>query len=291
MSLIVPASSGFGKFADNYGSTFTEAGLGTSITSHATNANTKNATPTQLIAGASVTDDVYGISIRFQSGFQSGEARRFMTDIYIDPAGGTSWEASPRIANLLTNCVAMTMGGTEYFFPLYIPKGASIGAACQAQLANLSVRVAVRVYMAPDLPWAQFCGRRVKTFGATTASTTGTAFTPGASGAKGSYSASLGTTADELWWWQMGICFNDASQTAVQYSCDMAFGDASNKYLAILDAWHCNIGTVEAAAFPKCGGSGLPWRRAPSGSLIYVRGACTGTADSNASAVVYGVGD
>ena len=289
MGLLVPGASGFGSFADNYGSTFTEAGLGTSLTAGGS-AHTKNATPTQLIAGSSITTDIYGLSIRFQNGFLAANARRFLTDIYVDPAGGTSWEAAPRIANLVTNCCSMTQGGTEYFFPLYIPAGYSIGATCQSETASATIRIAVRAFMGPDTPWAHFCGTRVKTFGATTASTSGTAFTPGASGAKGSYSSSLGTTTDELWWWQLGVVSTDGSQTAVQYFMDLAFGDASNKYLAVMDAMHINIGTGEVAGYPKAGGCGLPWRRAASGSFIYVRGACIGTADSSWSGIAYGMG-
>lgn len=274
--------------ATNVGSTFTDTGMGTQLTAGGTN-HTKNATPTSLLAGASVTEDVYWISILFTGGSSSGASRRFLTNFYVDPAGGTSWESSPRIANLAANCPSLVQGGVLYHFPLFIKAGSSIGAACQAETASATVRCSIRVFGKPSNPEMVKSGSKVVTYGATTASTVGTTFTPGASGAMGSYSGSLGTTSYDHFFWQMGILINDTTQTAVQYLCNLEVGDASNKRPVIEQMQHTNAGTVEQAGSPSAWGMGSPWKRTKAGDLIYVRGACTGTADSNLSAIAYAV--
>lgn len=287
MGLWVPVDS-FGFAADNAGTTYTGTGVGTQITAGGTN-HVKNSTITSLLAGSVITQDCYWISIGFFAGSSSGASRRFLTDIYFDPAGGTSWESAPRIPNLAANTPDYAQGGVWYEFPLYIKNGTSIGAACQAETASSTVRVVVAVTGRPSRPTILEAGTKVIAYGATTASTSGGAVTPGASGSMGSYSSSLGTTSADHWWWQTGILFTDTSQTAVQYWFDMAVGDANRKYVVQRGLLHTNVGTVEQAGRANFSGIYYPAYAQASGANIYVRGVCTGTADSSCSAIVYGV--
>lgn len=283
--MLLTTPNEFNWRASNVGATFTDAGLGTSLAAGGAN-HTKGSTTTLLSA---IAEDCYWIAILFTGGAVSTASRRFLADIYVDPAGGTAWESSPRIANLAANSPSLVQGGVLYHFPLFIPAGSSIGAAVQAETTLATVRCSIRVFGKPSNPESLKTGSKVVTYGASTGTTVGTSFTPGASGAMGSYSASLGTTSYDHWFWQMGMLINDTSQTAVQYLCDLAVGDASNKRLVIEQMQHTNAGTTEVAGSPSAWGMGSPWRRTKAGDLIYVRGACTGTADSNLSAIAYAV--
>lgn len=287
MGLWIPANS-FSFSADNAGTTYTGAGIGTQITSGGS-ANAKNASITSLLSGASITQDCYWISIGFFAGSASGSSHRFLTDIYFDPAGGTSWESAPRIPNLAANNPDYIQGGVWYEFPLYIKNGTSIGAACQCETLSTTMQVVVAVSGRPSRPNMVEAGSKVTAYGVTLASTVGTAFTPGASGSMGSYSSSLGTTSFDHWWWQTGILMNDTTQTAVQYWVDTAVGDANRKYIVQRGLLHTNAGTVEVAGRANFSGMYYPAYFAASGASVFVRGVCTGTADSNLSAIVYGV--
>lgn len=283
----------FQRQVDNIGSTFTEAGIGTGLTAGGTN-HTKNASITSILSA--LPQDCYGLVIGFSGGFSAAAARRFMTDIYVDPAGGTSWNASPLIANLVSNNSSYTMGGTWYYFPIFIKAGSSIGATCQAETASATQRIMMIAYMQPSHPELVKVGSYVRTTNISTASTVGTTVTPGVSGAMGSYAdASAGNDiTDNRWWWQLGVVINDTTQTAGNYWFDLAVGDATNKIMVIQGAMHLNVSTAEVASFPRCGGIGCPpFRRIKGGTGIrpYVRCATNAaTADSNISAVVYSVG-
>lgn len=287
MGLWVP-NSGFSFATDNAGTTYTAAGIGTQITAGGSN-HSKNASITSLLAGSVITQDCYWISIGFYAGSSSGASRRFLTDIFFDPAGGTGWEGTPRIPDLAANCPDYIQGGVWYEFPLYVKSGTSIGARCQAETASSTVRVVIAVTGRPSRPMMIEAGTKVLAYGVTAASTQGTAVTPGDSGAMGSYSASLGTTSKDHWWWQTGILFTDTTQTAVQYWFDMAVGDANRKYIVQRGMHHTNAGTVEQAGKPNFSGIYYPAYSQASGALTYVRGVCTGTSDSTCTAIVYGV--
>lgn len=287
MGLWVPTNS-FSFSTDNAGTTYANAGLGTQITAGGTN-HTKNASITSLLAGSAITEDCYWISIGFVAGATSTASARFLVDFFFDPAGGTNWEGSPRIPNLAVNTPDLVQGGVWYEFPLYIKNGTSIGARCQAETASRTVRVIVAVSGRPSRPDLVECGSKVIDYGTTTASTSGTAVTPGASGSMGSYSASLGTTSRDHWWWQTGILITDTSQTAVQYWFDMAVGDANRKQLVQRGILHHNVGTVEQAGRANFSGIYYPAYYLAAGGSVFVRGVCTGTADSSISAIVYGV--
>jgi len=274
--------------ADNIGSTYTDAGLGTQITSAGT-AHTKNSTKTSILSA--LTYDCYGLTIGFVNGNLSTASRRFMTDIYLDPAGGTSWDSTPLIQDLLSNNTNQTMGGTWYFFPVFIKAGTSIGATCQAEAVSVSQRIVMIAFGQPSHPELWRCGSAFNAFTPHEATTTGESITSGASGSMGSWTDISGGTSmtDDYWWYQSGMSMNDTTQTAVGYWVDFAVGDASNKYIVIQGAHHLNVGTTEIAGYRGMG-IGRPPTRQIKGSasqLPYARMACSGTADSNLGVILY----
>jgi hypothetical protein len=283
--MLFNSPNSFGWSASNFGATYTDTGIGTAVTSGA--ANTKGST-VSLLAGSSVTEDVYGIAIGFSGGFTAATIRVWLADIYFDPAGGTSWESTPRIANLIVNSPCLHNGAYWYYFPLYVKNNTSIGMSVQSNNATSALRGLVKVFGKPSRPeWLQV-GSFVKTFGATTASSNGTTITPGTS-AMGAYTASLATTANDLWWWQGGIAINDTTQTNVGYLIDIAAGDASNKVLVAENIRVSNAGTAEQSG-KDAFGTREPIFSIKSGANVYMRAACSGTPDSSVTVAAYGLG-
>ncbi len=280
--------SGFNAFVDNFGSTYTDGGLGTAIAGGGSN-HLKNATITSIIAGSAITFNVYAIAIGFTGAATSTASRRFLTDIFLAHNGASQWTSTPIIADLASSSHSWLGGCVWYYFPLYIQSGISIGARCQAESAGVSQRILIRVFGKPTHPELIKTGSFVRTFGAVTATTTGTAMTPGTS-VMGSYSASLGTTVEDLWWWQSGFLINDTTQLALGYFNDVAVGDATNKTIVVHHAIHCNGGTTEIAGRPNCGGIGIPYAPRKAGDQIFIRSACSSTPDAAVSGIVYALG-
>lgn len=268
---------------DNIGSTITDAGYGTTATSGGST-HTKG-TPVSLISGASVTHDVYGMGINFVGGNASNSIRRYLADILIDPAGGSSW--STLIANLFVNNASLITGGYRYYFPIYLKSGTSIGFQHQCNLASTALRCGVQLYGQPKRPESIVVGTRVETFGAVTATTSGTAHTPGTS-AFSSYT-NIGTTSRNLWWWQWGgIGYNESGFVANSIVADVACGDGTNQLICI-DSVFQNYTAAEQGG-KDAFGLKVPYREIPGGTNVYVRSACSGTPETTPTTTVYGLG-
>lgn len=272
----------FNWSVDNFGATYTEAGFAAAVTASGS-ANTKG-TAVELIADTSVTEDVYGISICFARTNTTVTSIRFLTDLLIDPAGGTSYSVA--IANILCHNPALLLGGYWYYFPLYLKAGTTIGAQTQSSTGGSAIRMGVRLWGKPSRPELIKVGTKVQTLGAATGSTSGTAVTPGTS-ALGSYSATLGTLNLNSWWWQAGLGFSDTSLTGSGYLIDVA-ANATNK---ILVAQNIMLATNSSENVGKAAlGSSCPQMLISAGQDVYVRAACSTTPDSTVTAVVHAVG-
>lgn len=274
----------FGWSLDNFGSTWTDAGFGALISGSAS-ANGKGQVK-QMITGSSVSNNVYGISIGFSGGNTAGAVRMFLVDLMVDRAGGTNWEKA--IGDLVVNCPSLLLGGYWYYFPLFFPSGTSFGLREQCSTANITMRGGIGLFGLPSHPELVKVGSFVRTFGMLTGSSNGIPVTPGSS-AIGSYNTGQGQTADDLWFWQVGLAINDTSQTAVSYSVDVAGIDASNKEL-IMEKVKVFANNTNEQTGKEAFGNMPPYRMLESGSLLYTRVACSGTPDSSISTVVYGVG-
>lgn len=271
----------FNWTTDNFGATFSEAGFGTQLTTGA--ANTKGAAVELL---AAVAEDVYGIAITFGAGATSGAARQFMADLLVDEAGGSSY--SVRIANLMVDAPNFNLTGYQYYFPLFIKSGSSIGVQAQCQAATQTMRCGVKVFGKPSHPHLISVGTRVETFGADTATTTGTGITPGTN-ALGSYTASVGTTTNNNWWWQMGYVVTDTSIVSANYHFDVKAGDGSNDKICMDGVLATGTGSEQMSKSSL--GYGLPIRRIVAGSNVYVRSAAINTTpDTGLSVCVYALG-
>jgi hypothetical protein len=260
---------------------------GTSITP---GSNTYNSY-TSLIAGASVTDDVYEILICTTSNNVSAAQRDTLLTIGLDPAGGTSFTDSinhllvSNASNYLTTLPGSA--GITYVFPLFIKAGTSIGAKASVNNATVgTLRCFVILSCKPSRPDLLRVGSFVRTFGEVTASSCGTSVTPGTT-SKGSYVQLGSALAEPLWYWEVGFGCNDSTATMgnQMFHLDVAIGDASNKRIVVPD---CPISTSasETASKPIWG---YP-AQAAIGDLVYGRAQGGGSGGDTFSMIAYGVG-
>ena len=279
--LYTPGNS-FAFSVDNFGATYTDAGIGTNAPGHA-NANTKGANTAILSA---IAEDCYGLSILFSGGSTAATIRRALVDVLIDPAGGTSW--SVLIANLLSCGAGLPVGGYWYYFPIFLKAGTALGAAHQDLVATTqALRVGYRVFGRPSRPELLRVGSNVTTFGAVTATTTGTAFTPGTS-VVGALSSSLGTLTRAAWWWQCGFAYADTNVTASALSLDVLAGDGTNNKICMRDVPVVFDGSERYGMSAM--GSRWPMCDVASGSNVYLRGSSVAAPETTPTGVIYALG-
>ncbi len=188
MGLIIPQGPSWGQCTDNLPATPADTAFGTNVVAGANNAD---GTAVSLIAA--ITHDVEMLVI-LATGYQASTVNSStLLDILIDPAGGTTWNTDPLIPDLMIgftgaidlDAIAYGNPPTTYYFPIWIPAGASIGARARtAHSANLSNgRVVVYAMGGNSNPASWWCGQTVTAIGITAASSRGEMHTPGASGA------------------------------------------------------------------------------------------------------------
>jgi hypothetical protein len=240
-----------------------------------------------VLAGASVTYDVYGIGIAFNSNFVSTAARDTIVTIGLDPAGGSSF--TDCISHLLASCAVPHAGsgdGVSYYFPLFIKAGSSIGAKASINNATVgTLRCWVTLYCQPSKPEAIKAGSFVTTFGANTAASRGTSVTPGTA-SEGAWT-SLGALTQTHWYWQAGFGINSAAMATESLHMDLGIGDGSNNKIAISDQ-HIVTGATEYVSImpPR----GPCYVTGVSGDSVYGRLQNSGATTANMSMIAYGVG-
>lgn len=256
--------------------------FGTSVIPGASNAE---GSWTQLLTA--LANEAAGFVLTVHSGATSAAIKSHLLDIGIDPAGGTSYTAI--VNNIVcgrAGAVTNTGSGRRWAFPLRLPAGATVAARIQGSNATAgTVRVGIRSFGQPAAPFLPR-GTFSETIGTITNSS-GVAFTPG-NAADGTW-VSLGTTANPLWWWQMGYQIDNATITAEYTYIELAFGDASNKHIIQRTLHGGTTGETCGEIYSPM----TPWEcycPVPAGNNIYVRGRCNNAADTGYNAVAIGVG-
>ncbi len=253
--------------------------LGTSFTP---GQNTKGSWARLLSA---IANDCYKVEICINNVNVSAAARDMLVDIGIDEAGGSSYTV--KIPDLIGSCASTmdSLGGIWYVFPLFIKAGSTIAA--RGSVNNASVgggRVWIRVWGRPKNPEMCRVGSRVEAIGVTSASSNGTAVTPGTT-SDGSWT-NIGTTANQNWWWQAGMGVNDSTMAAVNYMLDVAVGSSGEVPLITDQLWRSDASERHSNYLFATGCE----RDVAAGTAIYARLQCSGTADANTSVAVYGLG-
>lgn len=247
--------------------------------------NTTGGAYATLLAGASVTQDVYAIDICINNIGTSGAARDAIGTLGFDPAGGTSFTD---FVDLLCGQASTTASGSigaHYHFPLWIKAGTTIGMRGSVNSATLTAFQAyVRLYCKPSRPELIWCGQKIEQLGVTVGTSTGTSVTAGTV-SEGSWT-SMGTTTRSHRFFEFGFGANDAALNNNGYSVDISIGDASNKKIIALDR---SVSTGNTEVVTKH--ASPIWARSNAGDIAYVRMQCGGNAAGTVSAAVYGMGD
>jgi hypothetical protein len=271
------------NFSDSY---LMDSGEGTTLTADGSS-HTKGS-DTALLSG--IAHDCWGLSIGFSTGATDTAVRRQMVDIRIDPAAGvgnagSSWSAL--IDNLFMHgsVFGASQLGHSFYFPLFLPAGTAIGARTQDVVGGGSVKCFIRVHGQPTRPDMVKVGHKVQTIGATTASTSGVAVTPGTQ-TYGSHTASMGTLTNDAWWWQVGWGTNDSTMSSNTGTIEISH-DATSKYICASGILWTSNGSEQSGKTAM--GEGLPIRHAPAGTDVYVRMAGHAGPDLTNTVVVYAV--
>jgi hypothetical protein len=257
-----------------YGTTITVPG----------SANTKGSYATALGA---LAFDVYGIFIRATDVFfNNTTGTDTLIDIGVDPAGGTSFTVI--IPDLqVSGASGLThAGGQNFYFPLWIKAGSSIGIrAASVKTAN-TFGVEVCVFGKPHDPKLIKAGTYVASFGVSAGTSTGTAVTCGTT-SDGAWTQIGSATTKDYWWFQIAKCAGATATLDLIYKVDLAVGDASNKRIVIQEQFWSNCPSG-ALATPGSGTQGACYSK--TGDNIYVRAQCSGAADGGTGFSVYALG-
>ncbi len=252
--------------------------IGTSITP----GNNTYGSYAQILSASDVANDLVGLWLMFHTGSTAAAARDIIATIGVDPAGGTSY--TDVIPHLLISCAdAFSNAGTQFFFPLRIKAGSTV--ACKGSVNNATVgtfRVLAQGFGRPRNEIECRAGTRVEAVGVVTASSAGTAVTPGTT-SEGSWT-DLGALTNDAWWFQCAMGINNSAMAFLQYFMDLSVGDASNKQILQQDI------LVRATGSETLG---MPYQPSPNqviakaGEHLYGRIQCSGTADSGISMAAY----
>lgn len=257
--------------------------MGTSITP----GNNTYGSYASLIAGASVTDDVYGFWINFNSNGLSATARDALATVGLDAAGGTSF--TDTINHLGAACAdvygAATGGiGLWYYFPLFIKSGTSIGVKASVNNATVGTLFShVVLQCQPTRSDLIRMGSFVRTFGDTAASSAGTAITQGGV-SEGAYVQLGSALVESLWFWNCAVGANATVESTSINHVDLAIGAAGAKKVVIANqSWCMTNGETARGVFPGA------YSPAAIGDLVYGRAQASAVV-AGKSLLAYGVG-
>jgi hypothetical protein len=281
----VTARSPINEFGPVLGSTQPSAGVGTSVTP---GNNTYGSYVSLLTA---IADKAYAVRLNIVNNTVSAQARDSLLKLGIDFAGGSAFQDI--ILDLAASSAGVQSGttggggGIEYYIPLEIPAGASIGVAGSVNNATVgTMSCYARLRRQPTGPVIPRAGAFVRTFGSTPASSSGTAITVGTP-AKGAWVQIGGAVTEPLWYWNLGCCINQAvvvNNNPIAF--DMALGpNTSNLRMVIADQLALPS-TSESWSFRSEG----EYAVAAPGDLIWVRAQILSTVITGISAIVYGTG-
>jgi hypothetical protein len=283
MALLVPNKSQFNYVTGNVLTTAPTGAFGTSVVPGTSNAYSAYV---EILSDANVTRDCYGIMICLNNASTSTASRNIIVTIGIDTAGGTSYvDLIPHLlAASAAGFTTQSHAGHWYYFPIYIPAGSAIAAKAAVNNAGAgSLRVACWLFGAPSSKETLIYGHGVEAIGVTTASSSGTAVTPG-NATEGSWT-SLGTTSKPCFAWQQGFGIANGTMTALVYNGDISYGNGTNQIMIDQDRV---IGTTGAEAVSAqlrpaqiC--------NVPVGGAIYGRLSCSSAPDTGISMAAYGV--
>lgn len=232
---------------------------------------------------ASTDFDAYWLRVMMFRYGASGSSTYGCTDILI----GTSAE-EVLIPDLLHGgaggIASASQAGKYWDFPLYIPAGSRISARMNSVNSSSGTgQLCLWLYGCTGTPDHRV-GQKVVTYGAS--GTRGTAITPGASGAEGSWTQITATTSEDHFAlvpsFQVG---SDSTQAFRQLALDLGLGAATEEQ--IFESYMYGTSNDETMSGPV--NSWPHFQDIPSGSRLTARVSNGGTNDAEYDAVIHGV--
>jgi hypothetical protein len=282
MPLMLPNAPQYLRYTTTLPST-PSATPGVTVNNPVGAAHTKDTTWTQLVA--SVGFDVHAMVILIQSSFQSSVNTSVLLDIGIGAAAAETALISDICAGFAGSIA--TAGTRSHEFPIYIPSGSRISARTQSVRTSGSVTVSIDLFGGRQNPDATWSGQHVTTYGADLATSAGTAFTPGNSGAAGT-GVQIGTTtaAHKALVLTMQGGPGDTSWVAGNMSqFDIGIDSSSTEWI---ESSRFLSYATNAEQLGTCGIWMPIYRNIPSGTQLMIRGTSSGTADAF-TAVIHGI--
>jgi len=240
---------------------------------------------TEIGPDASITSDIYYVTLCVHSGATSAAAKNHLLDFGWDPAGGTSyvsWFGNLAVGGSGT---FQGTGGRWYHFPCYIPAGSAIAVRIQGSNATAgTVLVLASFYGKPSRPELWRPAAYTETLGFSSGSL-GTSFTPG-NATFGSW-ASLGTTTKKHFWGQLGFQVDNATSSTKGVRIQLGIGAGGSGDTHIISDSFAHTGAAELVG--SAIQSPCAWE-IPSGATLYVRANCDSAPQTgfNATAVLFG---
>jgi hypothetical protein len=274
MALMIP-QKGVRRVEHNAG-TVGSANFGTSVTTGA--ASGTKGTAVQLIA--STAFDAYWVTVMSHSYGASATASEGCLDIL---TGAATEEVL--IPNLLMGYTGTATTGyiKKWDFPLYIPAGTRLAAQAAGVRTSTAFRVAIYLYGGDGYP-AFRVGSKVTTYGVTVPN--GTAITPGASGAEGSWTQITASTSEDHF--ALYPSFQVATDTTVSnlnLAVDIGLGAATEEEIA-QSYFYC----TESSERMNGPWPSMPcFQDIPSGTRLVMRASNSGVNDAAYNGALHGV--
>lgn len=252
------------------------ANMGTSVTT----GGSSSAKGTAVEIYASTSFDAYMVSVFACEYSSSGVASQVCLDILI---GASTEEVI--IPNLLAGGAGslVTSGPKRWDFPLYIPAGSRIAAQAAGQRTSSSLRVGVVLQGGHGSPNHRV-GGKVTTYGIGTVPS-GTAITPGGSGAEGSWTEITASTSEDHFCLVPSFQVDDATANNRYFVNDIGIGSATEEM--IFESYWYITDTAES-----CAGAinSMPvFQDIPSGTRLAMRSSCNSVIDAAYTAAIHAV--
>jgi hypothetical protein len=251
---------------------------GTSVTTGSTS-STKG-TPAEIFSSTSF--DAFWILIVAHSYQATVSDCRGALDILIGSA--TEEVLIPNLLFGYAANVSNLQGPKMWQFPLYIPAGSRIAAQAAGGRTSTAFRVGIDLYGGDGSPPFRV-GSKVTTYGMGTVPS-GTAITPGASGAEGSWTEIVVATSEDHFAFYPSFQPNgDTSISNAGYAIDIGVGSATEEMIG--ESFMYGANTSEAMAGPW---GQLPvFADVPSGSRLVMRASNSVANDAGYDAVIHAV--
>lgn len=258
------------------------ATAGTSATTGAS--ATTYGSPAEIFS--SLNFDVYGIYLSVSQYSAAANTLQAMMNLLV----GGSGSEDPIIPDLIVGYNARGAvhygTGQRYFFPIYIPAGTRVAWQVAGGVVSTAMRIiAIAIGGDGSPPWR--VGSKVTSYGVGTVPQ-GTAITPGASGAEGSWTQIVASTTSDHFAIMPGFQPNgDTTINNRGYALEIGRGaSTAEDPIHTVDYWYGTTNAEEVIGPTPC----LPaFVDIPSGSRLVMRVSNSGTNDGGYGACLYGI--